>query len=51
MLVGNVPSAEEFGVPRLKAACIVTIEIKAKISHHHTQMNGFTIALEAKSTG
>ena len=51
MLVGNALSVEEFGVPKLKAACIVMIKIRAKISHHLTQMNGFTIALEAKSTG
>lgn len=51
MLVGNAPSAEEFGALKLKAVCIVMIKIRAKISHHLTQTNGFTIALEAKSTG
>lgn len=51
MLVGNVPSAEEFGVPKSKAACIVTIKVRGQISHHLTQTNGFIIALEAKSTG
>jgi len=51
MLVGNVPSVEKFGVPKLKAVWIVMIKVKGQISHHLTQMNGFTIALEAKSTG
>ena len=51
MLVGNALSAEEFGALKLKAACIVMIRVKDRINHLPTQMNGFTIALEAKSTG
>lgn len=51
MLVGNAPSVEKFGGPKLKAAWIVMIKVKATTRHHLTQTNGFTIALEAKSTG